>query len=177
VKQLGRLVILLVVGFLGALPSLAADRDVVLKAAREVAAKARYATFITLGPDGQPQARIVDPLGPDADFAVWVATNPATRKVAEIAKDPRVTLQFWDVSGPAYVTLVGTASVVTDPEVKAIHWKDEWAPFFKDRQRGADFVLVKFTPRRLEIVSQAHGLVNDPKNWRPVSLDFPAKTP
>ena len=155
----------------------AADPGAILRAAREVAQKARYATFITLGEDGQPQARIVDALGPDADFVVWVATNPATRKVAEVAKDARVTLQFWDVAGPAYVTLVGAVSVVTDPEVKATHWKAEWAPFFKDHQRGPDFMLLKFVPRRLEIVSQAHGLVNDPKNWRPVSVEFPAKTP
>jgi acid phosphatase (class A) len=155
----------------------AADRGAILKAAREVAQKARYAALVTLGGDGQPQARIVDPLGPDADFAVWIGTNPATRKVAEIAKDSRVTLQFFDATGPAYVTLVGTASVVTDPEVKATHWKDAWAAFYKDHQRGSDFALLKFVPRRLEIVSQAHGLVNDPKDWRPVSLDFPTKDP
>src|SRR5512142_2101209 len=83
---------LVAVSVLPALRALAAERAAVLKAAREIARKARYATFITLGPDGQPQARIVDPLGPDEDFAVWVSTNPATRKVAEIAKDPRVTL-------------------------------------------------------------------------------------
>ena len=150
----------------------AAGRDATLRAAREVALKARYATLVTNGPDGQPQARIVDALGPDADFAVWIGTNPATRKVAELAKDPRVTLNFFDAAGPAYVTLVGTAAVVTDPEVKAVHFKDEWGPFYKDKFRGADFVLLKFVPARLEVVSQAHGLVNDPKNWRPVTVEF-----
>ena len=142
-----------------ALPALAADRAAVLKAAREIARKARYATFVTIGLDGQPQARIVDALGPDEDFAVWVATNPATRKVAEIAKDPRVTLSFFEPSFPAFVTLVGTATVVTDPAVKAKHWKDAWAPFYKNESRGADFLLLMFVPRRLEIVSEAHGLV------------------
>jgi len=155
----------------------AADRAVVLKAAREIARKARYATFITIGPEGQPQARIVDALGPDDDFAVWVATNPATRKVAEVAKDPRVTLSFFEPSLPAYVTLIGTATVVTDPSVKAAHWKDAWSPFYKNESRGPDFALLKFVPHRLEIVSESHGIVNEKGNWRPVSIDFPAKTP
>ena len=159
------------------LPALAADRAAVLKAAREIARKARYATFITIGPEGQPQARIVDALGPDEDFAVWVATSPATRKVAEIAKDPRVTLSFFEPSLPAYVTLIGTAAVVTDPAVKATRWKDSWAPFYKDESRGADFVLLRFVPRRLEIVSESDGLINEPGTWRPVSVEFPAKTP
>ena len=158
-----------------ALPALAADRQAVLKAAREIARKARYATFVTIGRDGQPQARIVDALGRTRTSSVWVATNPATRKVAEIAKDPRVTLAFFEPSLPAFVTLVGTAAVVTDPAVKAKHWKDAWAPFYKNESRGADFALLKFVPRRLEIVSEAHGLINDPGTWRPVSIEFPAK--
>lgn len=165
------------VALLAGLPAFAADRADVLKAAREVARKARYATFVTIGEDGQPQARIVDALGPDEDFNVWVGTNPATRKVAEIAKNPRVTLTFFDPSLPAFVTLLGSASTVTDPAVKAQHWKDGWSPFYKNEYRGADFVLVKFVPRRLEIVSEAHGFANAPGNWRPVSVEFPAKAP
>lgn len=174
-KNFCRLVAFGCAALLVAAPALAADRAAVLNAARAVVQKARYATFITLGEDGQPQARIVDALGPDEDFVVWVATNPATRKVAEIAKDPRVTMSFFDPAGPAYVTVVGVARLVTDLAAKTKRWKSAWAPFYKDEHRGADFVLFAVVPRRLEIVSEAHGLINDPKNWRPVSIDFPAK--
>ena len=177
-KHLRRLLVLGCAALLAAgLPAVAADRAAILRAAREVAQKARYATFITIGEDGQPQARIVDALGPDEEFTVWVGTNPVTRKVAEIAKDPRVTVSFFDPSGPAYVTLVGTARLVTDPAVKAKHWKSEWAPFYKHEHRGADFALLAVVPRRLEVVSQGHGLINDPATWRPVSVEFPAKAP
>jgi general stress protein 26 len=162
---------------LASLPALAADRAAVLRAAHEVALKARYATFITIGEDGQPQARIVDALGPDEEFNVWVGTSPVTRKVAEIARDPRVTVSFFEPSGPAYVTLFGTAVLVTDPAVKTKHWKSAWAPFYKNESRGPDFTLLRFVPRRLEIVSQSHGLINDPVTWRPVSLEFSAKAP
>jgi general stress protein 26 len=178
-RRLRRVFALVLAGatLLAALPALAADREAVLKAAREIVRKARYATFVTVGEDGQPQARIVDALGPDDDFVVWVGTNPASRKVAEIAKNPRVTLNFFEPSLPAFVTLIGSASVVTDAAVKAKHWKDAWSPFFKSEHRGADFALVKFVPRRLEIVSEAHGFTNAPGTWRPVSVEFPAKAP
>jgi len=175
VKFLRRLVVFGCAALLAGLPAVAADRADVLKAAREIARKARWATFITIGAGGQPQARIVDALGPDEDFNVWVGTNPATRKVAEIAKNPRVTMTFFDPSLPAFVTLLGSASVVTDPAVKAQHWKDAWSPFYKNEHRGQDFALVKFVPRRLEIVSEVHGLTNAPGTWRPVSIEFPEK--
>ncbi len=176
-KILRRLVIFGCAALLTGLPAAAADRAAVLRAAHEVAQRARYATFITIGEDGQPQARIVDALGPDEDFNVWVGTNPLTRKVAEIAKDPRVTLSFFDAAGPAYVTLVGIARLVIDPAEKAKHWKSAWAPFYKNEYRGADFALIAVVPRRLEIVSEGHGLINEPLTWRPVSVEFPAKAP
>ena len=34
-------------------------------------------------------------------------------------------------------------------------------------------MLLKVSPRRLEIVSENHNLIGDPKTWRPVSVEFP----
>lgn len=82
-------------------PGADVDRPAVIRAARDVMQKARYCAFITLGEDGQPQARAVDPLGPDDDMTVWVGTNAATRKVAQLRKDPRVTLFYFDAAAPA----------------------------------------------------------------------------
>jgi hypothetical protein len=67
------------------------SRDVVLSSARYVVPKARYATMITVGEDGQPQARIVDPFEPEPDFTIWIGTISTSRKVAQLHKNSRVT--------------------------------------------------------------------------------------
>lgn len=149
------------------------ERAKVVAAAREVMSKARYCALVTLGPDGQPQARVVDPLAPQADMSVWIATNPRTRKVDEIRQDARVTLFYFDASGPAYVTLHARAELVTGVAEKSSHWKEDWAPFYKDGPRGDDFVLIRARPFRLEIVSQGHGIVNDQQTWRPTTIELP----
>ena len=51
--------------------------------------KAVYCTFITIGEDGQPQARIVDPTLPDSNLTIWIGTNSLTRKVNHIRRDPQ----------------------------------------------------------------------------------------
>jgi len=84
-----------------------------------------------------------------------------------VKKDPRVTLYYYEPAGPGYVTLQGRAAVVTDPAEKAKRWKEDWAAFYKDRNRGEDYVLIRVAPVRLEIVSYGHGLLNDPASWRP----------
>lgn len=151
----------------------ASERSNIISVAKEVMREARFCSFVTLGSDGHPQARVVDPFVPEEDLTVWVATNSVTRKVAELRKDPRVTLFYFEPQSLSYVTLLGTAELVQDPAEKAKHWKEEWAPFYKDENRGDDYLLIRVRPRRLEIVSYAHGLFNNPETWAPPALDLP----
>jgi general stress protein 26 len=148
------------------------DAAQIRAAAFDVMTAARYSTFVTVGADGQPQARIVDPLVSRGETSIWIATNPLTRKVEEIRRDPRVTLTFFNQAGGEYVTVIGTAHIVTDAAEKAKRWKPEWAPFYKDQTRGPDFLLFEVRPSRLEISAPGRGMISDPKAWRPVILDL-----
>ena len=141
-------------------------------AATDVMTLARYCTLVTVGVDGQPQARIVDPLI-GVDQSIWIATNPQTRKVQEIKRDSRVTLLFFNSAANEYVTVLGRATIVTDSTTKAVHWKPEWGPFYKEQFRGRDFMLIRVRPFRLEVSSPRHGLNNDPQTWRPIILNLP----
>lgn len=156
----------------GQAPAAPSGRAAIVKAAADVMQRARYCALVTIGADGQPQARVVDAFAPEDDLTVWIATKPVTRKVEQIRADPRVTLFYFDPGGPDYVTLLGTAELVTDPAAKKAHWKKEWAGFYKDENRGDDYLLIKVRPRRLEIVSARHGIAGDPATWRPVILDL-----
>lgn len=150
----------------------APDRAAVIKAAAGVMDRARYCTLVTMGEDGHPQARIIDAFLPDEHMVVWMATTPLTRKVAQIRRDPRVTLVYFDPNTMAYVTLLGRAALVTDAAEKARRWKDDWAKLYTDRNRGDDYLLIKVTPFRLEISADSQGISNDPKTWRPVIVEF-----
>lgn len=148
-----------------------------ITAAREVIAGAGYATLVTNGEDGHPQARIVDPFPPDDDFTVWMATKPTTRKVAEIRRDPRVTLLWFDPAALAYVTLHGDAELVDDPAEKAARWKPTWAGFYEDENRGDDYLLIRVRARRLEVVSPGHDVVGDDATWRPPTVELDGEDP
>jgi general stress protein 26 len=163
----------LIAGGAAADPPAPRDRATLLKVASEVMEKARYCALLTNAEGGYPQARAIDAFAPEADLTVWIATNPATRKVAEIRRDPRVTLYYYETSGPGYVTLQGKATLVTDPAEKAKRWKEDWKDFYADRNRGDDYVLIRVTPFRLEVVSYPHGVLNDKASWRPPSVEFP----
>lgn len=154
-------------------PAAPPDRTAVINAATEIMLKARYCSMITLDSDGSPQVREVDPFPPEEGMVVWLATNPGTRKVAQIKHDPRVALSYIDAGGGGYVTLLGKADLVESVTEKEQRWKEEWSAFYKDKNKGSDYLLIRFTPTRLEVVSYAHRIVNDPTTWAPASISFP----
>lgn len=149
------------------------SRGAILAASRDVIAKARYCTFITIAADGHPQARIVDPLGPDEGFMIWVATNPLTRKVDEVRRNARVTLSCFEAATSSYVTIIARGELIADAAEKARHWKAEWTPFYPNGAKGTDVVLIRLSPLRLEIVSTERGMAGNPKTWRPLTVTFP----
>lgn len=147
------------------------NRDELISAAREVMKTARYCALITTNPRGGVDARTMDAFAPDEEMIVWLATNPRSRKVTEIRRHPRVTLYYFDQENQAYVTIHGTARLVNERAEKSRHWKEEWSTFYPDRDR--DYLLIKVSPTRLEVVDTKKGIVGDSKSWRPPIILFP----
>ena len=155
----------------------APSRAAVVAAATDIIQKAHYCTFITLDEDGQPQARIVDPIAPDANFTIWFATNPLTRKVDQVRRNPRVTMSCFDAGTSSYVTVLGRGDLVTDVAEKQRQWKPDWAAIYPNGAKSSDFILIRITPARLEIVSESRRMIGDAKTWLPLAIDFPANQP
>jgi general stress protein 26 len=150
----------------------APTRSAMLGAAHDLMRASRYCTLATLDEHGQPQARVVDPFPPEADMSVWMATKSASRKVAQLRKNPRATLLCFDAAKQGYVSLLGKATLVDAPAEKAKRWKPEWKPFYDDENRGADYLLIRLRPARLEVLSPAHGLTNDARTFQPLSIEL-----
>ena len=146
------------------------SRDELITAARETMSAARYCALITQDSSGRPQARTLDPFPPDENMVVWLGTNPRSRKVAAIRRNPRVTLYYFDREAQAYVTIYGIARLINDPKAKLKWWKDEWKDFYPDRTR--DFLLIRVTPEKLEVVNVKKGIVGDPHKWKPPTVKF-----
>ncbi len=149
------------------------SREAVIEAARDIMTAAVHCALVTIGPDGAPQARMMDPFAPEEDLTVWMATNRDTRKVAQMRADERVTLIYFDPGNPGYATLVGTVRLVEDSAEKQARWKDAWSDYYPGGPDGASYLLVEFVPDRLEVVSVKHGIAAEPLAWKPaiVQLD------
>jgi len=146
------------------------SREQLIAAARQIMTTARYCALITIDSDHRTDARTMDAFAPDEQMIVWLATNPRSRKVAEIRRNPHVTLYYFDRESQAYVSINGVARLVNDASEKARHWKDEWKAFYPNRDK--DYLLIRVSPVKLEVVNTKTGIVGDARKWRPPSVTF-----
>ncbi len=162
---------LLFLSFQGNSQEVTDSLDVKLKnGAKELIHSAGICTLITLDKNGEARARAMDAFLPEDDFTVWFGTNANSRKVKQIKNDSRVTLYYLDADGSGYVTIQGIAELIHDSQAKEKWWKKEWAAFYPNKEK--DYLLIKVTPKSMEVLSPPRGINNDPVTWTPPIVGF-----
>ncbi len=135
------------------------------QAALEIIRNAYYCSLITLDERGVARSRIMEPFSPEKNWEIWMATNPLSRKVAQLENNNQVTLHYFDRANLGYVSLMGKAYLIHDNKYKEQYWKEEWKAFYANRTDA--YLLIKFVPDWIEVISVKHGINGDPVTWNP----------
>jgi general stress protein 26 len=126
-----------------------------------------YGMLVTVSDAGAPHARLVQHLAVDDDAALWIGTSPRSRKVVDIAANPRVTYTVEDRTRFAYAALSGTAALLADEASRQTYWREELRAFFPGGPAGGDFVVIKISSVRAELVDFAGAVHPDPFGLAP----------
>lgn len=144
--------------------------EYLIEVAREIISKTPYCFLITLGEAGRPNARLMDHFGPEDDLTLWLGTSIASRKVQHILHHNKVTVADADPDDYAYVTLSGEAQIVKDVALQRRYWREAARSSFPGGPESDEYVLIKFTPLRIEIMSYAHRVAPSHYGFRPAIL-------
>lgn len=130
-------------------------------AALALSQRSEFVTVSTVQEDGFPEARVLFNLlkhraealeaGPaklDQAFASWLGTNTSSRKVAQLRRDPRLCLYYFDAMTFEGLCLQGTVEEFFDPAIRAALWTPAWDRYYPGGREGGDFTLMRFTPLR-----------------------------
>jgi general stress protein 26 len=150
--------------------------DELLDIARGVITAALYCVLITLDEAGQANARVMQPFPPEADLTLWFGTSPRSRKALNIRRHPQLTVLYQNPTDNAYLTLQGTARLVDDLDQRRAHWFNGWKLYWPDGPTGDDFILIAFTPSRLELMSFSQNVTPPPYGLMPAALERQADT-
>lgn len=155
----------------------------ILAAARSLMASDENMALVTVDDNGQPRVRTVrafpgdiDPADPRSGMTVWVMTRESTRKVGQVQAHPQVTLYFNDDPKTSYLTIMGTATVHTNPEHPAIRSLlarkelEGYAEYFWP-DFPAGFVMIEVTPCWIEFMEPT-AIKPQAGSWRPQAVVF-----
>jgi general stress protein 26 len=142
-----------------------------LDAARALIKSTEYCFFITERTDGHPHARLMQPYEPEGDFTIYLGASPRSRKVREVLKQPKASIAFYNQQETAYITLLGTASVVDDSALRQKYWRSNWNDLFPGGPESSEYVLIKFVPDRIEMMNYAHQAMPQPYTLHPTMLE------
>jgi general stress protein 26 len=84
------------------------------------------------------------------DGDLWFFSDRDSRKVKEIARDPRVLVSFAEPEQGIWLALEGRASIVTDVAKKKELWLEELERWFENGPEDDSIVLIKVNAERAE---------------------------
>ena len=143
-----------------------AEKAGFFKAVEEASKKAIWCAVASVDAQGAPRVRIVHPTW-EGDV-LWFATATDSPKSRQIAREPRVDVQFL-VSPPDFTHILcrGRAELVKDAGEKKRVWDVidyDLSQFWPGGPDDANYLPVKVLPERVEL-SRMFGTV-DKKVWR-----------
>lgn len=145
------------------------EKEVLMAAVRMLLGEDAVGTLITVDAELQPRARSVVVSKPDQDLTLWMGTRPGSRKLEQLAHNPRATLHFAVDGQAAYASLMGRARVYRERELIAAK-----NPFSGEKRREffprypEDFALIGFRTEWLEVV--VDGVKPREDTWQPQGM-------
>jgi general stress protein 26 len=141
------------------------DADRLLHLARRTIDDTRATGLaITVDRNGDANARTVNTSKPNDDWTLHFMTDRRTRKFGEIERSDRMTMVYDDLSGGSYVSLVGSARIISDPVLKQAIWQPHSVSWPAAGPTDPNAVVVEFTAERIETWNTPEGVVPDPRN-------------
>jgi general stress protein 26 len=137
-------------------------------------ARIAWCSVATVDRKGRPRQRILHPIWEGTTG--WIATGPQSHKAKHLAKNPYVSLSYWDQQHQQ-VYVDAKAEWVSDPATKQRIWdlyKNTPPPLGYDPQmiwqggvEDPSYGLLKLTPWRIELYGLGDlGTQQPPKVWR-----------
>ncbi|MBW4439008.1 MAG: pyridoxamine 5'-phosphate oxidase family protein [Pleurocapsa minor GSE-CHR-MK-17-07R] len=124
------------------------SRAEALKTINRIIGNIKIGMLTTVGADGHMHSRPMDTHEQEYDGDLWFFSEATSRKVDEIRANSKVSVTY--ASGNSYVSLAGTASLVTDVAKKRALWKDDLKAWFENGPDDPNVLLIRISSESAE---------------------------
>lgn len=121
-----------------------------IKQLAELIKDVRIAMFTTVSAEGRLVSRPLGTQEVEFDGDLWFATGRDSGKIEEIRANPQVSVAYADPGKNTFVSVSGTASIVTDRAKIDELWSPAMKIFFPDGKDDPNLVLIRVNAETAE---------------------------
>lgn len=124
-----------------------------IKKVRELSGKLKdikIAMLTTINAEGKPHSRPMYTFEVKDDGIIWMFLAKDSHKVAEIASNPNIILNYSNPQHDLYITVNGLAEVSDNPAKIEELWSDRFKAWFPYGKEDPNLGLLKITPQQAE---------------------------
>ena len=119
-----------------------------LKEAMTLANESRIALLGTHAENGYPNIKAMLKMENEGLKTVWFSTNASSKRVAQLAENPRACVYFVDAEKMKGLMLQGQAEVLGDAQSRERLWRDGFKKYYPLGVTDPDYCVIRFTAER-----------------------------
>jgi general stress protein 26 len=133
------------------------SKDEALREALALADRSQIIMLGTHGDDGTPNIKAMIKMENEGLNRIWLSTNTSSRRVGQLARNPKASVYFVDFDQWMGLMLAGDVEVLHDPESKKRLWRGGFERYYPLGVTDPDYSVLRFTARW---GNYYHGLAN-----------------
>jgi general stress protein 26 len=121
------------------------QKEEAIKAALALADRSTIAMLGTNGDDGYPNIKAMIKMETEGLKTVWFSTNTSSKRVVQLARDPKACVYFVDFEQWRGLMLVGRVEILQDPESRQRLWRPGCEKYYPLGVTDPDYSVLRFT--------------------------------
>jgi general stress protein 26 len=124
------------------------NSDIAVQEGLDLVSRSRIAMLTTIDGEGYPNTRAMIRMENEGLKTIWFSTNTSSRKIGQLASDPKACVYFVDFDKWMGLMLVGTAEILNDSESRNRLWREGYEKYYPGGVDDPDYSVLRFTAHR-----------------------------
>ena len=121
------------------------QKEEAISEALALASRATIAMLGTNGDNGYPNIKAMIKMENEGLNRIWFSTNTSSKRVAQLARDPRACVYFVDFEQWMGLMLVGNVEVLQDMGSRRRLWRQGYEKYYPLGVTDPDYSILRFT--------------------------------
>jgi general stress protein 26 len=121
------------------------QKEEAIKEALALTDRSTIAMVGTNGDDGYPNVKAMIKMETEGLQTIWFSTNTSSKRVAQLARDPKACVYFVDFEQWKGLMLVGHIEILQDPESRQRLWRSGYEKYYPLGVTDPDYTVLRFT--------------------------------